>query len=541
MEAAMQSPERRACDRWLGWGALVIVVLLGAAVRWRLVDVPLERDEGVYAYAGQLLLRGTRPYEQVYDMRLPGIYAAYAAVLALFGETHRGIHLGLLVINAATSIAVFLLGRRLIDDVAGVVAAAMFAVLSLTPSVHGMFANAEHFVILPAVVGLVLLLRAIDTDRVWPLVVSGVALGLGVVIKQHGAAFVALGGLYLLITLSRQTPREPHRIVSRLATFAFSATLPYVVACGVLWSIGVFDRFWFWTVSYAPGYVDQMPLAIAWAQFVRPATAIVDATPWIWCLVGLGLVTVWWIPTGRPHRLFAVLLALFSLLATVPGFFFRPHYFILTLPAAALLAGVAISAVVVALGVAGRRALGYGLGLGLAVICLGASVARQRDVLFRQTPTEIARSVYQLNPFPESLEIAEIVEATTSAEDRIAILGSEPQILFYSGRRSATGYVYVYPLMERHDLALRMQEEMIREIEAAEPALLIFVNLSTSWLRRPDSHGRIFEWFAQYRQRFDLVAVADLQPGGTRYYQGATLAQLDRRPQLSVEIYRRRG
>ena len=70
------------------WVVLFAIIFATAAVRWHLLDVPLERDEGEYAYAGQLILQGIPPYEQVYNMKLPGIYAAYAVLLALFGQTH---------------------------------------------------------------------------------------------------------------------------------------------------------------------------------------------------------------------------------------------------------------------------------------------------------------------------------------------------------------------------------------------------------------------------------------------------------------------
>ena len=39
-------------------------------------------------------------------MKLPGIYVAYAGVLATFGETARGIHLGLLVVNLVSGVLV---------------------------------------------------------------------------------------------------------------------------------------------------------------------------------------------------------------------------------------------------------------------------------------------------------------------------------------------------------------------------------------------------------------------------------------------------
>ena len=536
---AAKPAEQASPRRWAWKIVLLIVVLATAAVRWRLLDVPLERDEGEYAYAAQLILQGIPPYQHVYNMKLPGIYAAYAAVLALFGQTHGGIHLGLLVINAATIVLVCMLARHLMGDLAGVVAAAAFAVLSTSQSVQGVFANAEHFVILPAVGGLLVLLRAIEKDHLLPLVSSGLLLGVAFLMKQHGGAFAAVGGLYLLIESLRRRPLDWQRILSRCMFFALAAALPLLLTCLLLWIAGVFDNFWFWTVTYARAYVGQVPREAALARFMARASSVVRAAPLIWALAAIGLTAICWERRARKHWFFVALLAAFSFLAICPGFYFRPHYFILTLPAAALLVGVATGAVTNLLARTRLPVLQYGAASGLALICLAASVISQRHFLFIQTPTEVARATYGLNPFPESLEIAGILKANTTDADRIAVIGSEPQIYFYSTRRAATGYIYTYPLMEEHDFALRMQLEMIREIEAADPAALIFVNVWTSWLEGRRSHRLIFEWFDRYRERFALRVLADIRATGTRYYQGAELAKLTRRPQTSVEVYTR--
>jgi hypothetical protein len=77
-------------------------------IRIRLLAIPLERDEGEYAYAGQLMLRGIPPYQLAYNMKFPGVYAAYALIISIFGQTNVGIHLGLLIANMATILIVFL-------------------------------------------------------------------------------------------------------------------------------------------------------------------------------------------------------------------------------------------------------------------------------------------------------------------------------------------------------------------------------------------------------------------------------------------------
>jgi len=117
--------KRKATERdrvyettWLFLAAIFLGLVI--AIRIRLLGIPLERDEGEYAYSGQLLLQGIPPYQLAYNMKFPGTYAAYALITAIFGQTIIGIHLGLLLINMASVLLIFLLGRQLIDPIAGI-------------------------------------------------------------------------------------------------------------------------------------------------------------------------------------------------------------------------------------------------------------------------------------------------------------------------------------------------------------------------------------------------------------------------------------
>ncbi len=102
-------------DLW-AWAIVSIVILTIAAMRIRLLAMPLERDEGEYAYIGQLLLHGIPPFKLAYTMKLPGTALMYAVFMTFFGQSPTGIHLGLLMVNAITIILVFLLGRKLLGN-----------------------------------------------------------------------------------------------------------------------------------------------------------------------------------------------------------------------------------------------------------------------------------------------------------------------------------------------------------------------------------------------------------------------------------------
>ncbi|PIP35691.1 MAG: hypothetical protein COX20_09995, partial [Desulfobacterales bacterium CG23_combo_of_CG06-09_8_20_14_all_52_9] len=137
----------------------------------------------------QLLLKGIPPYTEAYSMKFPGIYFIYAIILRVFGETHTGIHTALLLVNLATAVIIYLIGRRLFGRWEGVVAGIAFAESSAMPVVQGFWANSEHFLIIFAVAGLLLLLMSADSLSSFLFFLSGFSLGSAFLVKQHGILF----------------------------------------------------------------------------------------------------------------------------------------------------------------------------------------------------------------------------------------------------------------------------------------------------------------------------------------------------------------
>ncbi len=502
---------REVKNSYLCWLAVLIIILTSGVIRFRLLDVPLERDEGEYAYAGQLILEGIAPYGQIYSMKMPGIHAAYAVILAVFGQTQGGIHLGLLVINAVSILLLFLLAKELFGQFAGVSTAAAFALLSLGQGVHGIFANTEHFVILPALGGIVVLLYGMKRERYWPLAVSGLLVGVCFLMKQHGVFFILFCGFYLIFSELRQRPLFCKSFAIKCALFSLGVFLPFALTCLILWRCGVFEKFWFWTFEYAGTYAAGLPLAVGLSKLQSGITIIAGSATWLWILAGFGLTALFWSKEIRRQRVFAAGFVFFSFLAICPGFYFRPHYFILLLPAVALLAGIGARSFHDLFGARQSELTAKVASAALVCLVLFDGLYRQRQFLFVMNPVAVSRSTYGTNPFPESLEVARYIKENSTRDDFIAVIGSEPQIYFYSKRRSATSHIYTYPLMESHDYALKMQEEMIEQIESKKPKFLVYVNVFSSWVMRPESEKMIFQWIQDYQRRYyRVVGVIDI-------------------------------
>ena len=513
-----------------------IVILSFAMIRLRLRDMPLERDEGEYAYAGQLILQGIPPYQIAYNLKLPGTYAAYAVILGVFGQTPAGIHVGLLLVNAATTFLIFLLAARLFGSLAGVVAGTSYAVLTTSRAVLGFAGHATNFVVLPAVAGLLLLLSAIESKRLRMYLLSGVLTGLAFVMKQPGILFVFFSGLYILKSESKP-PIDYQGLGKRLGSFALGAALPFALTCLWMLAAGVFHKFWFWTFSYASQYATRLSFSQGIQVFEANIPGILAHSWPLWILAGIGLSALWWNRKARVHAVFSSWFLLFSILAVSLGFYFRQHYFILMLPALSLLIGVAVSAAKDAFGKnAFLRAVPALLFLAACVY----SVADESDYLFEMGPIEATRRTYGINPFPEAIKIADFIKRQSPDGTKIAVIGSEPEIYFYSHRHSATGYIYTYPLMEEQKYASTMQKEMISEIEAARPEYLVLVDVPFSWLMQAHSDTEIFAWTEKYLDsNYERVGIADIGDT-TEYRWGDEVKGYHPRSKWTVSVFKRK-
>jgi hypothetical protein len=550
-------------SRYRGWLLLSLIILVVFAIRVRLADMPLERDEGEYAYAGQLILEGIPPYKEAYNMKLPGTYAAYAVIMAVFGQTPTGIHLGVALVNACTIALMFLIGRRLLDEPAGLVAAAAFGLMSTSPSVLGLAGHATHFVTFFAMFGLYFLLR-LDQGagkRVMAAALSGLCFGLAFLMKQHGVFFGIFGALYIFWCwrasnlgsgkLNRgrsksnvcrsaslrehrsgqfkvESPRlndgslpshslqstSPSIYFSHLLIFCSAFLLPYLLICSILAAAGVFGRFWFWTVSYASQYTRVVSSNLA-NEFLRDAgAALLNSTVFFWVLFLFGLVVMWWdeLLEQRTRFLLAALVVC-SAATVVPGFYFRPHYFITLLPAVALVGGAVVSRSIRVLRRHRTLELFTSLPL-IALFSIGCVVQFTGDgpIWFSLSPREAVQSIYATTLFDDARQAGEFVRTNYPASAKMAILGSEPEIYFYAHRRAATGFMYVYPLVEEHAYALKMQEQMIAEIMKGEPRCCVFVHDSLSWYGQANGRNRLLDWWSDYsRHNLTLVRVFDVK------------------------------
>ncbi|MBT5470962.1 MAG: hypothetical protein HOK41_10200 [Nitrospina sp.] len=475
-------------------------------VRIRLLGLPLERDEGEYAYMAQQLLQGILPYTETQSMKFPGVYFVYAGVLQIFGESPSSIHFSLIFVNLTTAFLLFFLGKKLLNPSSGIFAAACFSVLTLSPGLQGVWANSEHFVLLPAIAGILLLWVAQDQPAHF--LFSGFLLGCSLLIKQHAVFFCLFGALYLIFRIidKSQPFKNPIKYV---LLFTIGGMAPLIITALIYGASGKFSEFWFCTVQYASEYVSLTALGEGFENFKYNFAQIVESNfPILWLsLVGMASVT--WIKDRKREYIFLLGFFVCSFLAITPGLYFRPHYFLLWMPAISLLAAAGFDGLVHRFPFSGIKNLTQ---VGILILALGIPFLMQKETFFKLSPIQVTRSVYGLNPFSESLEVARYIREHSGKNSKLAVLGSEPQIYFFSHRRAATRHIYMYPLMEPHVYARQMQAELIREVEKSGPEFVMVANLAGSWVSsRPDISPMLKDWAQGYlNDEYEKKGVVDI-------------------------------
>lgn len=530
--------------------AIAVLVAAVSIIRWRFVEMPLERDEGEYAYFGHLILNGITPYKEAYNMKLPGIYYMYALIMEIFGESYKGIHIGFLIMNAGSMILLFNALKSFFNPMIGLITAGIYGLMAMSMNFLGFAAHATHFAVFYVALSLFFFANYEQNKKILFAVLTGGMLGMAFLMKQQAVYFILFGGIVFVVFQLLDKPLSiPKAIVNTLA-FSAGVFIPYLLVVLLMFATGTFDKFWFWTVQYASKYASGLPWAQGKDLLSMTFTPIWDESKWIWVLAGAGAIIVLLTKFTLKQKIFALSFAVFAALATTPGFYFRQHYFVVVLPAAALLTGITLD-------FAGRflaqqikiNIFGLALPLVLLFVIFYSTITKEPSASsFGKyyynpviSPKELCKAIYGTNPFTEAVEIAKYIKSNSTEKDQIAVLGSEPEIPFYADRKSATGHIYTYGLMEIHDYNLKMQEEMISEIEKNKPLFLVFCNIPFSWLSKPNSPKRIFDWYGKYSQEnYNVVGLVDIPDQGPSSFYWNADAQRNPKNKNCVWVFKRK-
>jgi hypothetical protein len=471
------------------------LVLIVATLRTPLLAIPLERDEGEYAYIAWRLAYNELPYRDWVDQKPPAIFYIYRFALSLPLEPVRAVHFVGLLFLAASACALFFLGRRFVDRFWAWLGAALFVLLCADPLVEGTAANTELFMSCPLILSLIAFFAAAAKTKpdVSLMALAGALTGIAAMFKQVAIVnWFFLAGLYPVFT------RGEKRWRGAVSCAGWSAA-------GLLAILGLVVLYFWWrgglhefvnnvfthNFEYISAVGASARLEYCWITL----TTLARTQTVVWAFAAVGLIAL--LTSGRAKSFLFVggWLITSAVGVSASGYFF-PHYFQQLLPPLALAAAVGAEWVA-AVGLWefvpawGRRAA---LSLMLAVL----PVITLWPFLFTYTPAEAVRRIYPGNFFAEMPEFAQRIKNVTRPETSVFIFGAEPELLFYARRPSATRYIFLFPLYGPYGNAREKQMAAAAEIERAKPSAAVYLPNALFFVAGTDQY--FTQWSSFYLQ-----------------------------------------
>jgi hypothetical protein len=502
----------------------ISVILIVAAVRAPLLPIPLERDEGEYAYIAWRLGYDELPYRDWVDQKPPAVFFIYRLALSLPLEPIRAIHFVALLFSAASACALFFLALRFMNRFWAWAAAALFALLSADPLVQGTAANTELFMLCPLILSQLAFISAASRkhSNVLFIVLAGALTGIAAMFKQ-----VAIVNWFFMAAVYPTLAGGKKRWRAAVSFVLWSATgLLTVLGLVVLyfWRRGGLHEFVDNVFTHNLEYIGAVGVSARVEYCWGTLTTLVRTQATVWVFAAAGLVAL--LTSGRVKWFFFVAGWLItSILAVSASGYFFPHYFQQLLPPLALAAAVGAQTIA-----ASKSWRVFPLWSRRVAVVLALAVLPAITLwpfLFTYTPAEAVRKIYPGDFFAEMPQFAQRLETLTPPDKRVFVFGAEPELLFYARRASATRYIFLFPLYGPYGNARAKQIAAAAEIERAEPQTVVYFPNSLFFVPGTDQH--FTQWSISHMQEnfyVDTWLKAD-ESGGAQILSATTDSESD--------------
>ena len=500
MASVIDSSKRFIRKKFWAGLAILLFLLFFYLLYFNSFTAPWEGDEGEYAYSALLLRQGQAPYLHSFLQKPPLIIYTYylahqIAPFALWPPR--------LLAFLFTLAGCFLLAwtaKKAYGPYAAWAALWLAAPLLSLSTIDALPANTEKFMLLPLIGLLALYIFKRGRETRWTYFWAGVLATLAIFYKPIALPPIVFLFIYWLAA-DWLKARDRARILRSGGLMLGGASLAACLSLFYFFTHGALGALWqqvfIYNLSYAADSKRYFP-----ASFFKHA--------YIFCFnfwpIGLIALSSFFF---RPKFLFLwwslFLVSLLPIMTTIIG-----HYYLLLSPFLVLISAGTIGKILdqVKTGETAWKNIILTAIIAVILAVFFSSIGEQ----FFLSPAELSKWVYKNSNFPEALLMAEKVKLYSKNSDQIFVAGSEPQIYYFSRRRSASQFDMTYPFSIKTPWSGTYQEQAIAELEKNKPAVIVFP-LGVSALWSPETPKLLIDYI-----------IKEISPAGDYHLVGGTVS-----------------
>ncbi|MEM9918207.1 MAG: glycosyltransferase family 39 protein [Bacteroidota bacterium] len=485
---------------WMGLIGLTLLMRLPAIIHPAAID-----DEVIYSVVANEMVAGGLPYLDAIERKPPLLFWLFESIFELFGVYNwYALHfIGFLWI-LLSMYGLFLIGRDLFNWQTGWVAAMLYAIFQPWAYWKNIAFNGEVLMNLPIIWAIWLCIRPTASKWRLEVLIAGMFLCAGFLLKQPAAIAAIPLGLYFLLPAyakKRQLPWAWGFGHASLLVVGFFGAL--ALTAGMLYRQGILEEAYFWIFTHHDvphGITDP----VFWIRGGRIGIAYAAA-----CFP-LMLGAYWSIRNkeglwqGKKPAFFVLWTSLIAaLIGTSASGRFYPHYYIQLTPILGMLAAPIIAQLLSGKATADRWWLKERFWTGsLMVLAIGFTFSAAVGLWNHRQPEETGR----------------YIKANSKVEDRIFVWGQHTRIYLDAQRRPAsrfvacfplTGYIFGSPLSwdPDHDTSDKIVEgawpKLFEDFEKRPPVYFVDQDAARKTAKYPLSMFPDLETYVQ--QNYELV------------------------------------
>lgn len=441
-------------------------------------------DEGIYQVVGHAIHDGALLYQDIWDNKPPLLYFIYAA----FNGELFFVKLLSLLVGLISVILFFFVGKKLFKGAPLYSATLIFAVLFATPIIEGNIANAENFMMLPALGSLYFLLSYIQNKQIRFLILSGILISISSLLKIVGI-FDFFAFFTILLFINWDAIFKGTKLVARntrpLAIYGLSFLIIPFITVLIFYAQGSFTPFYNAVLGDNIGYVGFEN------TFIFPMGILIVKT-----LLLLGIVLYLFLK--RNVFSLSTLIVYVWLVFSIYNAFFSQrayiHYVLVLLPAFCLLIAHMMT-------YKKTRVLDALIMVGIiAAVTMHFSIYKYSYPYYKNYLEFIIGksdvTAYQLffdRNTPRDYEIANFIKANAEEGERIFLWSDSAQIYALSNTQPISKYVVSYHVTFYKDGVEKVKEGM----EAYKPRFII----------QTSDHPEIKSFLSSYDLRYRIQGV----------------------------------
>jgi len=473
---------------------LFLIVMLTVMLTAPLFHVPLGRDQGIFAYVADGILRGLSPYTHSFDLKPPGIFFIYALNFSLLGESAQSVYIGALLYRILTLLAIYIAGKKMYGERTGLSASLLYGIFSSL--VFGRIwrsAQTETFMVLPLVLACYFFIRSEEKDR-YPFL-CGISTGAAFIIKYSAGFIVIPIAAYWLFR------RDRRKTILCLCGFLLSL-IPVVI---YFYSHNSLYDLYMVTLKFNIFHVTRRFDAVTmWHKFLRYGIKIRREMHVLLILPCLFLFLRK--QNGKFYNILAVWLLSSFLSILIQGKFWFYHWIVLLGPLSLMAGWQAVWLYdQFAKTKIGKNAI---LILYAAAFMFTMKTSHFRYRIsrnIRYLTHSISRKDFLLPfdnlanglSFSNTEKMAKYIRRNTTANETVWIFGHESLVYFLAGRRSPTRFQWDYPLTIDVPGAEEIKKDFLKtcltEINQKKPKIIFIMQNDRNPIEREDS---VIQWKA---------------------------------------------